>query len=113
MRLYRHGDSGEPIRDIQSRLTALGLSPISDPPGEFGADTGQAVIKFQRSRGLGEDGIVGPDGRAQIWVEVDTDITVHVWDYRKRRQVFAVDGSTLANGLDDALRVAKTWCGTP
>lgn len=57
--------------------------------------------------------LVGPDGRAQIWVEVNTDITVHAWDYRNRKQVFSVDSSTLASGLDDALRVAKTWCGTP
>jgi len=61
MRLYRHGDSGEPIRDIQGRLMALGLSPIDDPRGEFGDDTRRAVIEFQRSRGLAEDGIVGPD----------------------------------------------------
>lgn len=61
MRLYRHGDSGEPIRDIQGRLDALGLSPIDDPRGEFGDDTRHAVIQFQRSRGLAEDGIVGPD----------------------------------------------------
>src|SRR5690606_11223461 len=61
MRLYRHGDSGEPIRDIQGRPMALGLSPIDDPRGEFGNDTRQAVIEFQRSRGLAEDGIVGPD----------------------------------------------------
>jgi hypothetical protein len=57
--------------------------------------------------------VVGPDGRAQIWVEVNTDITVHVWDYRKRKRVFPVDGPTLANGLDDALRVARAWCGMP
>lgn len=57
--------------------------------------------------------LVGPDGRAQIWVEVNMDITVHVGDYRKRKRVFPVDRSTLADGLDDALRVAKGWCGTP
>lgn len=57
--------------------------------------------------------LVGADGRAQMWVEVNASITVHVWDYGKRKQVFVVDSSTLANGLDRALRLAKTWCGTP
>jgi N-acetylmuramoyl-L-alanine amidase len=32
-----------------------------DPRGEFGDGTRQAVIGFQESRGLGVDGIVGPD----------------------------------------------------
>ena len=57
--------------------------------------------------------LVGPTGRAQIWVEVNGDVTVHVWDYRKRKQTFSVDSSALSDGLDDALRVAKAWCGTP
>ena len=61
MRLYRQGDTGEPIRDIQDRLAALGLSCGADPRGEFGEGTRQAVLEFQRSRGLNADGIVGPD----------------------------------------------------
>ena len=61
MRLYRLNDSGEPVRDIQDRLAALGFPPDPDPRGEFGEPTRQAVIAFQRSRGLAPDGIVGPD----------------------------------------------------
>lgn len=61
MRLYRLGDTGEPIRDIQDRLTALGLTCGDDPRGEFGDGTRQAVIEFQRSRGLNTDGVVGPE----------------------------------------------------
>ena len=61
MRLYRLGDTGEPIRDIQDRLTALVLSPGLDPRGEFGEGTRRAVTDFQRSRGLNADGVVGPD----------------------------------------------------
>lgn len=61
MRLYRVGDGGEPIRDIQDRLAGLGLDTRPDPRGEFGPATEQAVVRFQQSRGLGADGIVGPD----------------------------------------------------
>lgn len=61
MRLYRLGDTGEPVRDIQDRLAGLGLPCDPDPPGEFDQGTRQAVTGFQQSRGLGVDGIVGPD----------------------------------------------------
>ncbi len=61
MRLYRLNDSGEPVRDIQDRLAALGFPCDPDPRGEFGDATRAAVVAFQRSRGLAPDGIVGPD----------------------------------------------------
>lgn len=61
MRLYRIGDSGEPVRDIQGRLVALGFGHEPDPQGEFGAGTQGAVKAFQSGRGLACDGIIGPD----------------------------------------------------
>lgn len=61
MRLYRTGSSGEPVRDIQDRLSALGFESDPDPRGEFGSATSSAVLSFQRARGLDPDGIVGPD----------------------------------------------------
>lgn len=63
MRLYRIGDSGEPVRDIQDRLFALGFSCRPDLAGQFGDATRQAVISFQAAKGLSADGIVGP----QTW----------------------------------------------
>jgi N-acetylmuramoyl-L-alanine amidase len=60
VRLYRRGDQGEPVRDIQSRLAALG-HPVDDPPGTFGETTMSSVAAFQTERGLSSDGIVGPD----------------------------------------------------
>lgn len=61
MRLYRQGDDGEAVRDIQDRLAALGFASGNDPTGSFGAGTHQAVANFQERRGLWVDGIVGPD----------------------------------------------------
>lgn len=61
MRLYRHGDSGEPVRDIQDRLSALGHHSDGDRRGEFGDATAAAVRAFQRDRGLENDAVVGPD----------------------------------------------------
>jgi N-acetylmuramoyl-L-alanine amidase len=61
MRLYSVGDSGEPIRDIQGRLSSLGFDCSPDYRGEFGPGTKAAVGSFQKARGLDADGIVGPD----------------------------------------------------
>jgi N-acetylmuramoyl-L-alanine amidase len=61
MRLYRRGDSGEPVRDIQGRLDALGFACGTDAPGVFAEGTWGAVVAFQTARGLSPDGIVGPD----------------------------------------------------
>ena len=61
MRLYHRGDRGEPVRDIQGRLSALGVDIGSDPRGSFGAGTEAAVREFQRARGLPVDGLLGPE----------------------------------------------------
>ncbi|MGH8952913.1 MAG: peptidoglycan-binding protein [Acidimicrobiia bacterium] len=61
MRLYRVGDEGAAVRDIQDRLDALGYSPDPDPRSVFSEGTREAVRGFQKARGLDVDGIVGPD----------------------------------------------------
>jgi N-acetylmuramoyl-L-alanine amidase len=61
MRLYRVGDEGAAVRDIQDRLDALGFPSEPDPRSVFDQGTRQAVKGFQKARGLDEDGIVGPD----------------------------------------------------
>jgi len=61
VRLYRSGDSGTAVSDIQDRLSALGYQCSADPRSEFGEATRSAVNAFQRRRGLPADGIVGPE----------------------------------------------------
>lgn len=61
MRLYRLDDTGEPVRDIQDRLSALGFDSDPDGRGEFRETTRRAVMGFQQSRGLAADGVVGPE----------------------------------------------------
>src|SRR5688572_25343905 len=61
MRLYRVGDEGAAVRDIQERLDALGYPTESDPSSTFAQGTQVAVQEFQKARGLDVDGIVGPD----------------------------------------------------
>lgn len=59
MRLYRVGDKGEAISDIQNRLIALGFNLTAS--GRFDDVTADVVRSFQARRGLPEDGIVGDD----------------------------------------------------
>ncbi len=61
MRLYRVGDQGPAVRDIQDRLSALGYESGEDDRATFGDGTADAVRAFQTSRGLDADGIVGPN----------------------------------------------------
>jgi len=61
VRLYHQGDRGEPVLDVQNRLSALGYGVDPDRPGLFGDGTRLAVARFQQVRGLPVDGIVGPE----------------------------------------------------
>lgn len=61
MRRFHLGSTGEGVRDIQERLSALGYESEEDPPGEFGPATLEAVKGFQRERSLPVDGLVGQE----------------------------------------------------
>ena len=52
------GASGPAVEELQSRLSRLGYNP-GTVDGVFGPTTQQAVIEFQRDRGLEADGVVG------------------------------------------------------
>ena len=56
--LLRRGSRGDAVAALQRMLVAAGFAVAAD--GDFGPATEAAVRAFQRARGLGEDGIVGP-----------------------------------------------------
>lgn len=53
------GDTGPQVKALQQALATLGYSP-GTPDGDYGATTQAAVVKFQTSKGLTPDGVVGP-----------------------------------------------------
>jgi Putative peptidoglycan binding domain len=53
------GDTGQQVTLLQEALVTLGFLS-SKPDGIYGAETQNAVEKFQGSAGLDEDGIAGP-----------------------------------------------------
>jgi N-acetylmuramoyl-L-alanine amidase len=67
VRIYRLGDAGVEIHDIQQRLTALGFTiDASELEGRFGPSTDAAVRLFQAQRSLRVDALVGPDTWHQL-----------------------------------------------
>lgn len=56
--LIRLGSKGAPVSALQRELRAAGYRIEVD--GDFGGETDKAVRAFQRTRGLVDDGIVGP-----------------------------------------------------
>lgn len=60
--ILRQGMTGEIVKSMQGILIARGFSVGPDKAdGDFGYNTRQGVLNFQRSRGLTLDGIVGHD----------------------------------------------------
>jgi hypothetical protein len=58
-RSLRFGHQGDDVGRLQRALARLGLLTSSED-GHFGRGTEAAVREFQRSHGLGDDGVVGP-----------------------------------------------------
>jgi peptidoglycan L-alanyl-D-glutamate endopeptidase CwlK len=59
MPFLKEGDSGPKVRELQERLRERGFNP-GEIDGVFGPGTEAAIMAFQRSEGLLEDGKVGP-----------------------------------------------------
>ncbi len=56
---YSYGESSPEIQTFQKRLKSLGFL-LTEPDGNFGADTKAAVKRFQEANGLIADGHIGP-----------------------------------------------------
>lgn len=54
------GSTGPLVETLQSTLNSAGANPALNVDGIFGPKTEAAVKAFQKSRGLTQDGIVGP-----------------------------------------------------
>lgn len=68
--IIQEGDSGQDVKDIQSRLKTLGYN-VGSVDGIFGPDTKSAVEVFQQNYGLEVDGKVGPDTWLGIFTASD------------------------------------------
>ena len=62
----RQGDAGNSVQQMQMRLNRISrnypaIPKIANPNGIFGADTDEAVRKFQQIFGLSPDGVIGKE----------------------------------------------------
>jgi len=67
-RLLRRGDRGDAVEALQRALNARGLRGARklDTDGDFGTLTEDVLKMFQKSAGLAQDGVYGPDTRAAL-----------------------------------------------
>ena len=64
--ILRTGSRGQEVKDLQSRLNALGYYN-DEIDGQFGALTKTAVIEFQKANGLNADGMVGAETKEVLY----------------------------------------------
>lgn len=76
MATYKTGSKGDEIRKIQEKLKSGGFykGPVD---GDFGGGTEAAVKTFQRSKGLGVDGVVGPLTWKALFEEPIAEPVIH------------------------------------
>jgi cell wall-associated NlpC family hydrolase len=61
----QRGSKGDAVRQVQQRLLQRGWKIAVD--GDFGPGTDKIVRAFQREKGLGVDGVVGPRTWDALW----------------------------------------------
>lgn len=61
------GMSGEQVRQVQSRLSALGYLSASFVSGVYDTQTEQAVRQFQQANGLSADGVAGSSTQSRLY----------------------------------------------
>lgn len=95
--VFRHGSTGECVKEIQRELNKHGASLVVD--GGFGDNTDRAVRVFQQDKGLGVDGVVGPN----TWRALKADPAPPPEDYS-----VVVTASTDVDQIL-AYQLAKRW----
>ncbi len=72
--VLRQGARGTPVTQLQKRLNQLGFN-VGTADGVFGPKTLAAVKAFQKSRGLAQDGVVGPKTWTKLGIHASGTVT--------------------------------------
>ena len=72
--LYKKGDKGRHVKEIQQMLDFHGFWTYKKITDNFGPVTEKAVKAFQKDRGLKPDGVVGPTTLNELLERVDADL---------------------------------------
>lgn len=114
--LEKQGSTGEDVRTVQYLVTAQGHPTGVD--GDFGPATKAAVRAFQSSRGLGTDGIVGPQTWPQLIIQVQqgsngdavSAVQSQIHSRGDGANQITIDG-TFSPVTNDAVRAFQTLAG--
>lgn len=111
-RVLQSGCEGEDVKALQNRLIALGYDLGEwGADGDFGDATEKAVLKFQKDRGLKEDGKVGPATQAELKKDnpaptpAAPTLTINVGDVIKLKS-----GAKYTNGINIPTWVINSTC---
>ena len=69
--MLKYGNRGEAVTDLQQALADKGYLGVS-PTGYYGHMTEDAVIAFQRNKGLSIDGIAGQNTQTALFADVSS-----------------------------------------
>ena len=72
--LYKRGDKGQEVKRLQRALCGLSVD------GDFGPKTEKAVRDFQKSNGALVDGVVGPQTRSLLKINMYSGVDVSHWN---------------------------------
>ena len=89
---------GEDVEAVQERLLELDFDEVGRADGVFGRDTEGALRLFQKSKGLGVDGVVGSNTWTALFTEPETGPTA-AW-------AELLDGLTVDHGIFGSVE----WC---
>jgi peptidoglycan hydrolase-like protein with peptidoglycan-binding domain len=114
--LEQEGSTGENVKTVQYLVTAQGHPTGVD--GDFGPLTKAAVEAFQASRGLGADGVVGPQTWPQLIIQAQQGsngdavraVQSQIHSRGDGANEIAIDGSFGAL-TNDAVRAFQTLLG--
>ena len=89
--LLRVGSRGETVRQLQQALGA-------EADGHYGVKTRQAVVDFQRARGLDPDGMAGPKTLAKLDLSGFSEDVVAKSELRADEEVLEGDALPMQSG---------------
>ena len=73
MEWIQQGSRGDDVLEIQKKLQAMGFDP-GPLDGIFGSKTTDAVRRYQESKGLQVDGIVGPETGGSLGISAAQEV---------------------------------------
>lgn len=109
-RTLGQGSTGAQVSCLQARLNVLG-HPVGPVDGDFGPQTRDGVIRYQRANGLTVDGIVGRQtGRSLgIWADAPRACRPPAGVPSSARQVVVVNAFGSYADVDLLLRRPRGW----